>query len=184
MRNKLQWNLKLNSYIFIQENAFENVVWKMVAILSWPQCVKSFLVEHKYLFILHCQYHGCWSPELNVAKIFYLADFENNAIFRSASIKHRRKQCSNPLAWPVVLLALGHQAMGYVEPWCPSDARNKGISGHGIDIVLQKYQLTGPWELWKEFYKHIFNSFYKLISWAFAVILVLGRLHTTLLKVS
>ena len=29
-----------NLYIFIQENAFENVVWKMAAILSWPQCVK------------------------------------------------------------------------------------------------------------------------------------------------
>ena len=32
LRNKLQWNFKRNSYIFIQENAFENVVWKMAAI--------------------------------------------------------------------------------------------------------------------------------------------------------
>ena len=39
--NKLQWNLKRNSNIFIQENAFENI-WKMAAILSWPQCVKKF----------------------------------------------------------------------------------------------------------------------------------------------
>ena len=37
--NKLQWNLNRNSFIFIQENAFENNVWKMSAILSWPQCV-------------------------------------------------------------------------------------------------------------------------------------------------
>ena len=37
--NKSQWNLKWNSYIFTEENAFENVVWKMVAILSRPQCV-------------------------------------------------------------------------------------------------------------------------------------------------
>ena len=28
-------------YIFIQENAFGNVVWKMTAILSRPQCVKK-----------------------------------------------------------------------------------------------------------------------------------------------
>ena len=28
-----------NSYIFIRENVFENVVWKMAAILSPPQCV-------------------------------------------------------------------------------------------------------------------------------------------------
>ena len=27
-RNKLQWNLNLNSYIFIKENSFWNVVWK------------------------------------------------------------------------------------------------------------------------------------------------------------
>ena len=27
-------------YIFIQENVFENVVWKMVAILASTQCVK------------------------------------------------------------------------------------------------------------------------------------------------
>ena len=38
--NKLQWNFDHNSYIFIQENACENVVWKMAVILSRPQCVK------------------------------------------------------------------------------------------------------------------------------------------------
>ena len=30
-----------NSYIFIQENAFENIVWKMAAMLSRPQCVNA-----------------------------------------------------------------------------------------------------------------------------------------------
>ena len=39
LRNKLQWNLNRNSYVFIQEN--ENVVRKVVAILSRPQCVKT-----------------------------------------------------------------------------------------------------------------------------------------------
>ena len=34
-------------HIFIQENAFENVVWKMAAILSGPQCVKGSVV-HDY----------------------------------------------------------------------------------------------------------------------------------------
>ena len=39
--HKLQWNLNPNLYIFIQEfqNAFENGVWKMVSVLSQPQCV-------------------------------------------------------------------------------------------------------------------------------------------------
>ena len=39
LTNKLQWNFNRNSSIFIQENGIENVVWKMVAILSCPQCV-------------------------------------------------------------------------------------------------------------------------------------------------
>ena len=39
--------------IFIQENAFENVVCEMAAILSWPQCVNG----SEALFIPHSQYH-------------------------------------------------------------------------------------------------------------------------------
>ena len=35
-RNKFQWNQMRNSYIFSQEDACENVVWKLAAILSWP----------------------------------------------------------------------------------------------------------------------------------------------------
>ena len=41
IRSKFQWNLKRNWYIFIQANAFENVVWKMAAILSRLQCVNT-----------------------------------------------------------------------------------------------------------------------------------------------
>ena len=37
--NKLQWTLNRNLYISIQGNAFENVAWKMVAILSQPKYV-------------------------------------------------------------------------------------------------------------------------------------------------
>ena len=40
-RNKLQWNLNLNSDIFSQENAIESVVCETAAILSRPQCVKT-----------------------------------------------------------------------------------------------------------------------------------------------
>ena len=41
LRNKLHWNVNEGSYIFIQENACENVVCEMAAILSQPQCVKQ-----------------------------------------------------------------------------------------------------------------------------------------------
>ena len=51
LRNKAQWNINRNSYIFIQENASENVVWKMAAMLSRPQCVK-WLPE---AMLTHCQ---------------------------------------------------------------------------------------------------------------------------------
>ena len=37
-----------NSYIFIQQNPFENVVSKMTAIFSRPQCVKT--VEYYFKF--------------------------------------------------------------------------------------------------------------------------------------
>ena len=37
--NKSQWILKQNSRIFIQENASQNIICEMAAILSRPQCV-------------------------------------------------------------------------------------------------------------------------------------------------
>ena len=37
--NRLQWNFNRNSYIFISENQFENVVCKMATILAWPRFV-------------------------------------------------------------------------------------------------------------------------------------------------
>ena len=37
----IQRNLKRNSWFCIHENAFENIVWKMAAILSRPQCVNQ-----------------------------------------------------------------------------------------------------------------------------------------------
>ena len=43
LRNKLQWNINHNWYIFTQENTFEHVVWKMAAVLSRPRCVKWYI---------------------------------------------------------------------------------------------------------------------------------------------
>ena len=37
------------SFIFIQENAYENVVWKIAAILSQPQCVNSSRPSDAYM---------------------------------------------------------------------------------------------------------------------------------------
>ena len=59
LRNKLQWNLKRNSCIFLNENAFENVVCEMAAILSWPQCVNGEYWKNRSLGREHCV---CWWP--------------------------------------------------------------------------------------------------------------------------
>ena len=48
---KNQWNLNRNSYIFIHENAFQDLVLKMAAIMSRPQYVKPSLPR----YIIHCQ---------------------------------------------------------------------------------------------------------------------------------
>ena len=57
--NKFQWNLNRNSFIFSQENALENVVWKMSAILSPPQCVKPFInLAPDLCFIEHQRSRG------------------------------------------------------------------------------------------------------------------------------
>ena len=46
-----QWNFNRNSNIFIQENAFENVVWKMAAILSRSQFVNVYNMVHTEIYV-------------------------------------------------------------------------------------------------------------------------------------
>ena len=72
LRNKLQWNFNRYSNIFIEEITFENVVCKMSAIFSRPQCVKS--KQKRYIMsviLFHFQNVGhktvkkFWLPERN-----------------------------------------------------------------------------------------------------------------------
>ena len=49
-RNKLQWNIARNSYIFIQQNAFENDVSEMAAIFSRPQCINRPCAHYRAEF--------------------------------------------------------------------------------------------------------------------------------------
>ena len=59
IETNFQRNCNRNSYIFIPENAFENVVWKMAAILARPKCVKT---QSRQLAILSCRIKRiqCW----------------------------------------------------------------------------------------------------------------------------
>ena len=56
--NKLQWNFNVNSYILIQENAFENVGCEMASILSRPQCVNTLLLFNEYTVPQRCNEVG------------------------------------------------------------------------------------------------------------------------------
>ena len=57
-------NFNCNGNIYIKENVFENVVWKMSAILSRPKCVNGVM------FIYHWITHACaCSYVLNAFKI-------------------------------------------------------------------------------------------------------------------
>ena len=49
LRNKIQWNLNLNSYILFRKNTFENVLWKMGAILSQPQWINKHMRRYPEL---------------------------------------------------------------------------------------------------------------------------------------
>ena len=53
LRNKLQWNFNRYSNIFIQENPFQNVIWKMAAILSQPQCVNTIIFKYVFFVFLY-----------------------------------------------------------------------------------------------------------------------------------
>ena len=57
LRNKLQWNFNQNSQLFIHKDAFENVVWKMAAILSWAQCGHGLTFTCHYATRM-CDVHG------------------------------------------------------------------------------------------------------------------------------
>ena len=62
-RNNIQWNFNWKSYISMLENAFENVACKMVAILSWPWCVKfCYGKQHKKNIYYQYHYYICWLP--------------------------------------------------------------------------------------------------------------------------
>ena len=96
LRNNIYWNLKRNSYIFIQEDAFQNVVSEMAVILSRPQCVKLYSCFVLLGFVIWtCVVHLCeretfssrwlhfYLIKLYVWKPWYQPQFTGNKIFLS-----------------------------------------------------------------------------------------------------
>ena len=82
LRNKLQWNKKRNSYIFVQENAFENVVCEMAAILSQPQCVNPAHVSLAVIqmpLMIPCHVISCLIKG-NMSCSLLFAEYEKNKL--------------------------------------------------------------------------------------------------------
>ena len=125
------------SSFFIQQNAFETVVWKMVAILSPPLCVKKLLTRKLHfssncmkwtvkicILIYWCASHtntDKWKPVLisNIRDIYYWAHIlsltQNN--LRLCSANHRPGYFSNLACdWLSIVWAYSEQETRY-EKW-------------------------------------------------------------------
>ena len=102
--NKFQWNLIQDLYIFIQDNAFENVVWKMAAKLSQPQCVNTGHVPFPIRTLQHVTLNLPWiiinpTEKHHISSHWYCPHHELTLGIRSYSIKH---------PWPLDLDHLWH----------------------------------------------------------------------------
>ena len=86
--NKHQWNSNQNSYILIQEKAFENVVWKIAAILSWLQCVN---ITNTWQSMNQCIFLNCIS--LSLVALLMVVNFNN------LLINIRTGQGLNSVSW-------------------------------------------------------------------------------------
>ena len=64
--DNVKWNLNWNWYIFIHENPIENVVWKIMAILSRSQCVKDKNSGNACTYALTCNPDRTTSTALHV----------------------------------------------------------------------------------------------------------------------
>ena len=69
--NRLQWNINRNPFMFIQENTFEYVVWKMASILSPLQCVNTssgVFMGNTYQHVFYI--YILWFLEISIYRFF------------------------------------------------------------------------------------------------------------------
>ena len=80
--NKFQWNLKRNSCIFIYENAFQNVICEMAAILSRPQCINEPELKTICLSLDHHIHNCMWTKHWkSVTPFLYPFNRVNNTVW-------------------------------------------------------------------------------------------------------
>ena len=64
--NKFSWNLKGDSYIFIQENVFERIIRKWLAILFQPQGVKLYNLLDLFYAVVYQDNCSCLDDLANI----------------------------------------------------------------------------------------------------------------------
>ena len=115
LRNKLLWNIKRNSYLFIQENAFENVVCEMAVIFSWPRyvnkrndCILSILLcLYACLYWYHTrnQYHKV----ITMLWLNYSKCMCNAPVLQQRACRYKGSEKYQSFQLPIIM-ALGHLA--------------------------------------------------------------------------
>ena len=103
LRNKLQWNFNRNSYFFVQDNAFQNTVYKMTIILSWLQFVNCKLwepIDSRYPF--HKRFMSPWSKIGKTAR--YSSSNNHNLMMLQFCICHVVSCWMSPFPeWPLMI---------------------------------------------------------------------------------
>ena len=113
-RKTRQWKFYWNSYIFIHENAFENIVCEMASTLFPTQCVNPFCAEFFivniifvfFLSFLSTEMTGTWNHSFWKGKI-YLSNTVNTLTADDLAIQGARAWSTMVLTyfalnWPVL----------------------------------------------------------------------------------
>ena len=144
IRNKYQWNLKRNWCIFIQANAFENVVWKMAAILSRPQCVNTLRPRQNGRHFSDDIFEWIFWNEnvlisINISLKFVPGGPINN-IPTLLQIVALRRPSDKPLSEPMTVRLTTHICVTrpqWVKKWLC-------LSGHRVALVVHRAQKSVP----------------------------------------
>ena len=124
----ISWNTNRISNIFIQENAFQNIVWKMAVILFRPQCVKcstslTYSDTNKTFYVEVC--HCMW-----------------------ISLGWCKKDATPLLThWSYVLLALTHRYTHreLIQNWCHSGWSYRDRAAFYLCTMAISHQDLGYW---------------------------------------
>ena len=157
LRNKLQWNVIRNSYIFIEQKAYENVICEMAAIFSRSQCVK--IHPHGRQGPVYSTWCGDMaagdSPTKHYSDVIIDATASQinsltivySTVYSSADQRKHQSSASLAFVWGIHRWPVNspHKWPITRKIFLFDDVimKNQGASGFKIEIVLLKYFVRG-----------------------------------------